>query len=35
VISVDVRNTGVFTLNIQYVDATSLTPQILNLPLNG
>lgn len=34
-INVDVRNTGVVTLNIQYVDATSLTPQILNLPLNG
>jgi hypothetical protein len=34
-ISVDVQNTGVVTLNIQYVDAPSQTPQILNLPLNG
>ena len=34
-ISVDVQNTGVVTLDIQYVDATSLTPQVLNIPLNG
>lgn len=34
-ISVDVQNTGVVTLNIQYVDASSQTPATLNIPLNG
>lgn len=34
-VSVDVQPTGVVTLDIKYVDATSQAPQTINFNLNG